>query len=506
KTIKVFDRASLQYRLPTQASSENESLFSEALLSLLKNPNRSEQFAQLHASDDPHAQFLWSIFRDVFHYVAVHLGSIANTVRDVDCALRWGFGWTQGPFEHWQAAGWQTIAEAIKADIAAGKSMSSAPLPDWVFQQTEVYNAAGAYSAQTGTYQTRHALPVYARQFFPERMPGESPIEGVTLWENEGLRLWILPQFDASIGILSITTKLHTLGTVVTSGLPSALSYAEQKLKAVVIWHEAPFSVGANLKEVDGAIKAGEFDLLTQQVAAFQQTTLALKYASIPVVAAVQGMALGGGCEFLLHARHRVLALESYIGLVEASVGLLPAGGGCKELAIRAWQSAERTTNKDPFAFIQPLFLNIAQASVSSSAQHAKTLGFAYDSDTVVLNAHELLYVALHEARALGEGRYYPSTGQTKPGRIKVAGRNGIANCEMILANMQGGGMISAHDYAIAKAIATALCGGDIETGSEVDETWLLSVERQLFIELLKTEKTQQRITHMLATGKALRN
>jgi len=172
--------------------------------------------------------------------------------------------------------------------------------------------------------------------------------------------------------------------------------------------------------------------------------------------------------------------------LVEAGVGLIPAGGGCKEFAIRAWQSAAKTGCNDPFEFIQPVFTTIAMANVSRSGLHAKELGFARDSDTVVFNANELLYVALHEARGMVEAGYYP---KLSPHNIKVAGRTGIANCEMMLANMKEGGMISGHDYLVAKYAATALCGGDVDTGSLVDETWLLTVERKLFLELLKTRK-----------------
>jgi 3-hydroxyacyl-CoA dehydrogenase len=221
------------------------------------------------------------------------------------------------------------------------------------------------------------------------------------------------------------------------------------------------------------------------------------------VIAAVQGMALGGGCEFVMHAAKRVIALESYIGLVEAGVGLIPAGGGCKEFAIRAAQHAARTGGNDPFEFLQPVFMTIAMATVSKSGAQAKELGFAVESDKIVFNANELLYVALREARGLAEAGYHP---RLSPRGIKVAGRTGIANCVMMLANMKEGDMISAHDYAVAKAAATALCGGDIETGSLVDEQWLLTVERKLFVELLQNPKTQQRIQHMLETGKPLRN
>lgn len=496
KAIKVLDLAAQDYR-------ESLGEIAPEVLAILKNKNPAEKFAQLRASEHPQAQFLWAIFRDIFHYVAFHLGDIADNARDIDFAMRWGFGWSQGPFESWQAAGWKAIADAVKADIDAGKAMSKAPLPAWVFASEGVHAAQGSYSATDNSFKPRSTLPVYLRQIFPERVLGEKSVQGNTLWENGGVRLWTLPEVDGSVGILSFTTKMHALGRDVIEGLQQAVALAEKDLKAMVIWHEAPFAVGANLKEVAEGLAAGEFELLDKHVGEFQKASMSLKYAKVPVVAAVQGMALGGGCEFLMHCAKRVVALESYIGLVEAGVGLLPAGGGCKEFAIRAWESAAKTGGNDPYEFIQPVFMTIAMANVSKSGAQAKELGFVQDSDKIVFNANELLYVAIREARALAEAGYYP---KLSPRNIKVAGRTGIANCEMMLANMKEGGMISAHDYRVAKAAATALCGGNVETGSLVDEAWLLTVERKLFVELLKTEKTQQRIQYMLETGKPLRN
>ena len=499
RAIKVLDLAAQDYR-------DTAADIDPGVLAILKNRNPAEKFAQLRASGHPQAQFLWAIFRDIFHYAAFHLADIADNARDVDFAMRWGFGWSQGPFESWQAAGWQAIAEAIQADIDAGQAMCSAALPAWVFGRVAkegVHGAQGSYSASADAYRPRSTLPVYQRQIFPERVLGEKAVAGNTVWENEGVRLWTLPQIDEGIAIVSIKSRNHTLGRDVIIGMQEAVARAEADYQGLVLWHESPFAFGANLKEVTEAIAAGEFELLEQYVAEFQNASMCLKYAKVPVIAAVQGMALGGGCEFLMHAARRVIALESYIGLVEAGVGLIPAGGGCKEFAIRAAQHAAKTGGNDPFEFIQPVFMTIAMATVSKSGAQARELGFAVESDKIVFNANELLYVALREARGLAESGYYPCL---SPRGVKVAGRTGIANCEMMLANMKEGGMISAHDYAVAKAAATALCGGDIETGSLVDEQWLLTVERKLFVELLKNQKTQQRIQHLLETGKPLRN
>ncbi len=498
KTIVVFDPATQAYR-PSAGEVAPE------VLAILKNRNPAEKFAQLRASQHPQAQFLWSIFRDVFHYCAYQLADIADNARDVDFGMRWGFGWSQGPFETWQAAGWQSIAEAVKADIDAGLAMSAAPLPAWVFDGRQgVHTPEGSWSAADAAFKPRPALPVYGRQIYPEQVLGEAaPDMGVTLWENDGVRLWNLPAKDARIGILSFKSKMHAIGEEVLDGVLEAVARAERDLDGLVIWHEAPFAVGANLQQVAEAFKAGKFDLLEKTVAKFQQASMALKHAMVPTVAAVQGMALGGGCEFVMHASHRVLALESYVGLVEVGVGLIPAGGGSKEFALRAAAMAARTAGGDVFPFIQNSFQTIAMANVSKSALQAVELGFAKEADDIVFNAHELLHVALHRARALAESGWQPPLVQRA---VPVAGRNGIATCEMMLINMKEGGFISGWDYRVARAAATALCGGEVETNARVSEQWLLDVERAQFVDLLKTEKTQQRILHMLETGKPLRN
>jgi len=379
------------------------------------------------------------------------------------------------------------------------------PLPAWVFDGRHgVHASEGSWSAAAVALKPRSTLPVYGRQLYPEQVLGEAaPDAGVTLWENTGVRLWHLPARDARIGIVSFKSKMHAIGDDVLDGVLEAIARAERDLDALVLWHEAPFAVGANLLQVTEAFKAGQFDMLEKTVAKFQQASMALKHAQVPTVAAVQGMALGGGCEFAMHATHRVLALESYVGLVEVGVGLIPAGGGSKEFALRAAAMARRAAGGDVFPFIQTMFQTIAMGTVSKSALQAVELGFATASDDIVFNAHELLHVALARARALAESGYAPPRVQRA---VTVAGKSGIATCEMMLINMQEGGFISPWDYRVGKAVATALCGGEVDTNARVSEQWILDVERALFVDLLKTEKTQQRIQHMLETGKPLRN
>ncbi len=335
-------------------------------------------------------------------------------------------------------------------------------------------------------------------------MLGEAPAgRGEALWENAGVRLWRRPDQDPRIGIVSIVSKMHTIGDEVMDGMLEAIARAETDLDGLVVWHEAPFAVGANLQQVGEACRAGQFDLLERMVAKFQRTSMAIKHAQVPVVAAVQGMALGGGCEFAMHAAHRVLALESYVGLVEVGVGLIPAGGGSKEFALQAHAMARRAAGGDVFPYIQNAFQTIAMATVARSGIEAVQLGFGRAADDIVFNAAELPYVAIRRARAMAEAGWRPRLPEPA---VTVAGRNGIATCELMLVNMAEGGFISAHDYKVAKAAATALCGGEVDSGRRVSEEWILDVERAQFVELLKTEKTQQRIAHMLETGKPLRN
>jgi len=492
KDILVLDVARQDYR-PSAGAVAGE------VQAILKEKDPAQRLAKLRACAHPQAQFLWAIFRDLFHYCAVHLAAIAHCARDVDLAIRWGFGWQRGPFELWQAAGWQPVAKWIAEDIAAGKTMAKAPLPAWVTDGRQgVHGPQGSYSASEATMHPRSTLPVYARQLFPEQVLGEkAPERGTTVFEDEGVRLW--HQGDG-IAIVSFKSKMHALGVEVLRGLNRALDEAERRFDALVLWHEAPFAVGADLKAALESLKAGRYDEFEAMVALFQQTSQRLKYSLVPTVAAVEGMALGGGCEFVMHAQRAVAALESYVGLVEAGVGLIPAGGGLKELAERsvAWAKGG-----DPFPELQRVFRQVAMGEVSKSAEHAREMGYLKPSDIVVFHPSELLYVAKTQARAMAQAGVRPALA---PAQIPVAGDTGVATLKMMLVNMKEGGFISGHDYEIASRIAEVLCGGEVEPGSAVDEKWLLDLERRHFVALAKMPKTQERIEHMLKTGKPLRN
>ncbi|MDQ8022701.1 MAG: 3-hydroxyacyl-CoA dehydrogenase/enoyl-CoA hydratase family protein [Moraxellaceae bacterium] len=503
KQIKVIDLAKQDYR-------DSAGEVAPEIAAILKNKNPAERFAQLRASTHPQAQFLWSIFRDVFHYVAFHLAHIAHNARDVDLAMRWGFGWAQGPFETWQAAGWKQIAEAVRDEIAAGKGMSDATLPAWVFTHDRVHGEPGSFSAKSGLFEPRSTLPVYQRQLFPERVFGESgefslQHTGKTVWENDEVRLWTLPDDDGKrVPVLSFKSQMCAVGPVVLDGIIEAVQRAEADYDGLVIWQpKAPFSVGANLKQIRPVLEAGDFVGLEKIVARFQEMSQTIKYSQVPVIAAVNGMALGGGCEIVMHSTRAVCALESYMGLVEAGVGLIPAGGGCKEFAIRTGALAAQTASNDAMIWLQNIFQTIAMANVSKSAKQAKELFLLRESDTVIFNPQELLYVARKTALGIAAAGYRP---KLAPAGVPVTGRAGIAVLEMMLVNMHAGGMISDHDYRVSKAAATALCGGEVDAGTLVSEKWLLDVERAQFVDLLRTEETKTRLIHMLETGKPLRN
>ncbi len=493
KEIEVLDVASKSYR-----TSGGEVVAEVGEILKIRNP--AEKFAALRASANPQAQFLWALFRDLFHYSAYHLASIADTARDVDFAIRWGYGWKLGPFETWQSAGWKQVVGWITEDIAAGKAMSNAPLPAWVLDGRDgVHGRDGSYSPTNNAALPRSTLPVYQRQRFPDPLLGEKFAPGETVFETDAVRMW---HDGDGIAVVGFKTKMHTVNDGVLDGLQKAVGIAEQDFQGLVLWQDSePFSAGADLKGAMGLLQAGRVADFDAMIANFQATSMRLKHAQVPVVAAVRGMAFGGGCEFQMHCARTVAALESYIGLVEAGVGLLPGGGGLKEIATRAGLAAG--AGGDVFAQLKPYFETVAMAKVSASALEAKEMGLLRKDDVVVFHAQELLHVAKAQVRALAESGYRPPL----PARqIPVAGDVGIATFKMLLVNMLEGRFVSKHDFEVASRIATVMCGGAVDRGSLVDEAWLLRLEREHFVALAQMPKTQERIVHTLTTGKPLRN
>ncbi|WP_024538952.1 3-hydroxyacyl-CoA dehydrogenase/enoyl-CoA hydratase family protein [Comamonas badia] len=482
---------------------------------MLKRP-AAERLKLLREATGAEGQFLWAILRNGFHYAAVHLADIAETARDVDQAMRWGFGMKQGPFELWQEAGWAEVARMVQEDIDAGKALCKTPLPDWVFKGPVadaggVHTAQGSWSPSAGKFVARRALPVYARQYFPEKLLGEDNlpdwrVAGTTISEGDGVRVWTLDQNCADedrVLIASIKSKMHAISPAVIEELGEALQLAEREYAGMVIWSgDAPFSVGADLQAAMPAFIAAGIDAIDGLQQELQGLMLRIRYAQVPVISAIHGMALGGGCELAVHSARRVAHMESYIGLVEVGVGLVPGAGGLTYIARRAAENAASSTGKDLLPFLTEGFTAAAMAKVGTSAIESRALGYLLDSDLIVPHKDELLFVAINEARSMARGGWRAPLKRN----FAVAGRSGIATIRGSLVNMRGGGFISDHDQHIATLIAEVVCGGDVDAGTLVNEEYLMSLERKAFCALIQHPKTQERILGMLNTGKPVRN
>jgi 3-hydroxyacyl-CoA dehydrogenase len=297
---------------------------------------------------------------------------------------------------------------------------------------------------------------------------------------------------------------MHVIGPGVIAGLHQALDLAEADFNGLVIWSpDEPFSAGADLQSMMPVFMSGGAKAIGAEEKKLQDALMRMKYAQVPVVAAVQGLALGGGLEVVLHSARAVAHLESYMGLVEVGVGLIPGAGGLKEGALRAAQAAQAAGMTDVFPFIRNWFMNAATAKVATSALEAKAMGYLRPDDLVVFNTHELLWTAIGTAYSMHAAGYRPPH---KSKGFPVAGRNGIATIKGQLVNMRDGGFISAHDMFLATCIADVMCGGDVETGSLVDEQWLLDLERKHFMALCNHPKSQERMMGMMQNGKPVRN
>ncbi len=481
----------------------------EIVARILKKP-APERLKLLRESKNPQAQFLWAILRDSFHYGAVHLAEIADSAREIDCAMRWGFGTRQGPFELWQEAGWKQVAEWVSEDIAAGKALSKAPLPAWVFEgpvadKGGVHTPEGSWSPTKKAFIAQSSLPVYQRQHFREAVFGSgaaAPLKsGTEVFKNDEVRVWTL---DGEMLIASITAKLHLISAAVTEGLVKAVELAEAGYKGLVIWSpDDVFSAGANLESMMPVfMKLGAKGIAPEEKK-LQDAMLRIRYATVPVVSAMRGIALGGGCELALYSARRVATMETYIGLVEVGVGLIPGGGGLAYIARRAAEmAAAGNANADIMKFVIDGFTNAAMAKVGTSAIESRKLGYLLWSDIIVPHKDELLFIATEQAKAMFDSGYRAPVRAMFP----VAGRSAIATIKGQLANMRDGGFISAHDFDISAMIAEVVCGGDVDAGSLVTEEYLMTLERKHFCSLLEHPKSQERIMGMLQTGKPVRN
>ncbi|RYF76836.1 MAG: 3-hydroxyacyl-CoA dehydrogenase/enoyl-CoA hydratase family protein, partial [Comamonadaceae bacterium] len=501
RDILRFDLASGEY---VAAGGKADEVYGR----MLKRP-AAERLALLRGSEGPQGQFLWAILRDGFHYAAVHLATIAESARDVDFAMRWGFGMQQGPFELWQEAGWSQVAKWVQEDIDAGRALSTAPLPKWVFEGPVadaggVHTAEGSWSASAGRFVPLRRLPVHERQLFPESVRGAGAVDpmraGTTISDEGDVRVWTL---DGEVLIATLHSKMNAISPDVAEALSAAVELAEAEYRALVIWSpDDRFSVGADLQAMLPAFVVAGIGAVEGAEQELQETMLRIRYAGVPVVSAVRGLALGGGCELAVHSARRVAAMESYMGLVEVGVGLVPGAGGLTYIARRAAENAAASTGADLLPFLTEGFTAAAMAKVGTGALDSRKLGYLIDGDVIVAHKDELLWVALQQARAMADAGYRAPMRRG----FRVAGRSGAATIRGQLVNLRDGGFISAHDFHIAVLIAEVVTGGDIDAGSIVTEEYLMALERKAFCSLILHPKSQERIMGMLSTGKPVRN
>lgn len=463
--------------------------------------------------DDAGAQLVWRALKDVFSYAALLLVEIAGShCSNVDQAMTSGFNWEIGVFKLWQGLGVNKITQRMLAD--------GAPLPEWLTQKLATEPDFGFFKPDPFTVAWQLA-PVMGRQLMEwspdqdeyvpmisvnvDRVPllnhSGKDVDPRTLAVNDAATLL---QLGAREYLLNFHTKMNAINADLLSMIQQSVVMAVEQADVLILAnHGKAFSAGADLQMLLQLIRHNKFAEIDQMLQDFQSSMQLLKYSPVVTIAASHGLALGGGCEVTLHTDLRHIYAESYVGLVEAGVGLIPAAGGTKELALRCYKLAAKY-QADPMIFLKPIFELVAMAKVSTSAAHAIELGYYEEHTTTIAFDRR---GQIEAARALGlaaSGRRY-SPPQQAAG-VQVAGEPGFETFKMMIYNMLEGKMISAHDALVAEKLAFVLCGGDLPQHTKVDEAWFLDLERKVFIELCQEQKTEDRVAYMLKHGKPLRN
>jgi 3-hydroxyacyl-CoA dehydrogenase len=439
-------------------------------------------------------RFLWSCLSENCLYAARRVPEIANSVVDVDRAMRWGFAWELGPFEVWDAIGVARMAEALGRE---GKQIP--PVVNDVLASPK----KSFYETEKGS--TRY-FDIGAKTMKPVPEPAGIIIlkalkdrSGV-VQTNSGVSL-----IDLGDGVVccEFHSKMNSIGGDIGAMIHAGVKRLGSEFDAMVIANQAPnFSVGANLMLLLVTAQEGEWDDIHMAVRQFQDVNMAIKYAPGPVVAAPQGMALGGGCEISLSSARIHAAAEAYIGLVETGVGLIPGGGGTKEMLIRANEHAGGGEDLDLFHALKPIFETIAMAKVSTSGEEARSMGFLRRSDLIAMNRDRQVADAKATALALVREGYHPPA----PAEIRVLGEEFLAGAKLAIHMLVRGEFASEHDAVVARKLAYILAGGGITAPQTVSEQYILDLEREAFVSLCGERKTQERIAQTLKTGKPLRN
>lgn len=447
------------------------------------------------AQDDAAAKFGWEITADVLLYSASLLGEIADDVSNIDRAMRWGFAWDQGPFQTWDAIG---VAESVERMKADGREIPAVV--------DKAVAAGGWYSREGGTSQYLDVLG--SGEYVPESEPEGRIVlldlkeQGKVVKENMGASL-----IDLGDGVLGLEfhTKMNSLDADIISLYGEALDVLDgDDWQALVVANQDPqaFSAGANIFMVLGAAMQQDWAQIEQMTDGLQQTLMRAKHNRKPVVTAPHGLTLGGGLEVAMHSASTRASRELYSGLVEVGVGLLPAGGGCKELVFRLLGSVPAGVKMETSAILQQIFQYVGMAKVSMSAEEARDMGFLRPTDGITMNPDLLVRDAKQVALGLARAGYRPP----RPRKVAALGTAGKAQLEAGIWGFVQAGQISEHDALIGKKVAHVISGGDVAPGTLLDEQHFLDLEREAFVSLCGTEKTQARIQHMLMKGKPLRN
>jgi 3-hydroxyacyl-CoA dehydrogenase len=439
-------------------------------------------------------RLLWSSLSQTCLYAARRVPEIADRVVDVDRAMRWGFAWELGPFQVWDAVGVERMAKALEREGHEMPSMVRAVLDS---------PAKSFYQSENGT--TRY-LDLASKVLEPVEEPAGiiilKSLKECTpvVQKNAGASL-----IDLGDGVIccEFHSKMNSIGGDSVAMIQAGINRLSLDFDAMVIGNQGPnFSVGANLMLVLISAQEAEWDDIHMAVRQFQRVNLAIKYAPRPVVVAPQGMALGGGCEISLHGARIHAAAETYIGLVETGVGLIPGGGGTKEMLIRANEHSAGGENLDLFHALKPVFENIALAKVSTSAEEARTLGYLRASDLIAMNRDRQIADAKQTALAMIRAGYHPPA----PAQIRVLGEEFLAAAKLAVHMMVRGEYATEYDGVVGRKLAYILAGGSITAAQTVSEQYVLDLEREAFVSLCGERKTQARMAHTLKTGKPLRN
>jgi 3-hydroxyacyl-CoA dehydrogenase len=467
---------------------------------------------------DKAQQFLWGAISEMCSYAARRVPEISDSIVDVDRAMRWGFAWELGPFELWDAAGLARMARQLEKE--------KRPVPPLV----EKLLASGRASFYEARDKGTAACFTYAFDLESGRHQPLAATPGVIVLAAEKDRARVVERnagaslVDLGDGVVccEFHSKANSIGGDALVMLQKGVARLKTDFEAMVVANQGTnFSVGANLMLVMMAVQEQEWDELHMAVRQFQNTSMALKYAPRPVVVAPHALTLGGGCEFVLHAARVHAAGELYIGLVEAGVGLIPAGGGCKEMVARANASVAAATggaraigaagleaeqDLDLFHAMKPVFENIAMARVATSCDEARSLGYLRSGDLISMNRDRLIADAKETALGMLRAGWKPPLDRRKEPALRVLGEQLIAGAKLAVHMMLRGEYISEHDAVVARKLAWVLAGGALSSPQLVSEQYLLDLEREAFVSLCGERKTLERISHTLKTGKPLRN